>query len=408
MFWKGNHTFAGVLSATTAKITGILGLGKVTMAIQSTEALPADVSSKRLFVANDGVVKSVDQSGIVRPSTYSPQISAITPTCVKKWTAIASADDGAHWQSTVWSPKLNLFVMVGYNSTINSIMTSPDGITWTLRASPINGAVWQSLCWAPEANSGNGMFVAVGYLGGVGMAMYSTNGTTWLSGTLNGNTPLSVWKAVAWSAELGLFSALATDRAMWSTDGISWTEGTTITTSFGCYSMTYGHSVNYGDKFIGMPYGGEKPLISTDGKNYTQSGVTMPHIGLANWMGVCYSSELSTYVAVAFSHSGAGHRVVTSIDGLNWFENSLSYSMDTSAWHGICWASEISSFIAVAYNSSSLPDIGWSQDGVVWQKRTSSKPDSGWFSVCWSPELSLSIAAGGQNSATTLRVLRSL
>ena len=52
------------------------------------------------------------------------------------------------------------FVAAGWNSTVNNIVTSPDGITWTEQTGP---AVidWRGLTY------GNGVFVAVGYGGDV-------------------------------------------------------------------------------------------------------------------------------------------------------------------------------------------------------------------------------------------------
>jgi hypothetical protein len=57
---------------------------------------------------------------------------------------------------------------------------------------------------------------------------------------------------------------------------------------------------------------------------------------------VCWSSELSLFVAVA--NTGTGNRVMTSPDGITW---TVRTSAANNEWWGVCWSSELSLFVAV-------------------------------------------------------------
>ena len=67
-----------------------------------------------------------------------------------------------------------------------------------------------------------------------------------------------------------------------------------------------------------------------------------------SWVSVCWSPELSLFVAVA--NSGTGNRVMTSPDGINW--TSRTSAADNS-WFSVCWSPELSLFVAVAISVSS-------------------------------------------------------
>jgi hypothetical protein len=110
-----------------------------------------------------------------------------------------------------------------------------------------------------------------------------------------------------------------------------------------------------------------------------------------NWRSVCWSSELSIFVAVALS--GTGNRVMTSSDGITWTSRT---SAADNTWLGVCWASELSIFVAVA-ESGTGNRVMTSFDGVTWTTRTSAA-DNNWFSVCWAPELSIFVAVAYSGS----------
>ena len=117
-----------------------------------------------------------------------------------------------------------------------------------------------------------------------------------------------------------------------------------------------------------------------------------------NWVSVCWSPELSLFVAVAFS--GTGNRVMTSPDGINW--TTRTSPVDNN-WRSVCWSPELSLFVAVAYSGTGNR-IMTSPDGINWTVRTS-PADNSWVSVCWSSELSLFVAVA--QSGTGNRVMTS-
>jgi len=100
---------------------------------------------------------------------------------------------------------------------------------------------------------------------------------------------------------------------------------------------------------------------------------------------VCWSAELSLFVAVAVS--GTGNRVMTSPDGITWTART---SAADNSWCAVCWSAELSLFVAVAASGTGNR-VMTSPDGITWTARTSAA-DNAWRGVCWSPELSLFVA----------------
>jgi len=61
------------------------------------------------------------------------------------------------------------------------------------------------------------------------------------------------------------------------------------------------------------------------------------------WLSVCWSPELTLFVAVAYT--GTGNRVMTSPDGINW---TIRTSAANNSWYSVCWSPELTLFVAVA------------------------------------------------------------
>ena len=79
-------------------------------------------------------------------------------------------------------------------------MTSPDGITWTTKTTIAN--TWRSVCWSAEL----GIFCAVASAGTSGTyVMTSPDGNTWTTRTSAADNQ---WYNVCWSPELGMFVLL--------------------------------------------------------------------------------------------------------------------------------------------------------------------------------------------------------
>ncbi len=110
-----------------------------------------------------------------------------------------------------------------------------------------------------------------------------------------------------------------------------------------------------------------------------------------NWSSVCWSQELSLFVAVG--RTGTNNRVMTSSDGITWTTRTSAIDVD---WRGICWSPERSLFVAVGLNTSSR--IMTSPDGINWTARSIPVNNNFW-SVVWSPQRSLFVAVGDTGSS---------
>jgi len=119
-----------------------------------------------------------------------------------------------------------------------------------------------------------------------------------------------------------------------------------------------------------------------------------------SWHSVCWSPELTLFVAVAYS-GGSGNRVMTSSDGINW---DIQSSAAGNSWHSVCWSPELTLFVAVA-STGSGNRVMTSPDGINWDTQ-SSAADNYWRSVCWSPELTLFVAVAS-GDGTGNRVMTS-
>lgn len=106
------------------------------------------------------------------------------------------------------------------------------------------------------------------------------------------------------------------------------------------------------------------------------------------WISVCYSPELNLYVAIA--SSGAGNRVMTSPDGINWTPHASADN--TAAWNSVCWSPQLGLFVAVATTGTNR--AMYSANGTAWTIHATADDTTGWNSVCWSPELEIFVAVG--------------
>jgi hypothetical protein len=85
----------------------------------------------------------------------------------------------------------------------------------------------------------------------------------------------------------------------------------------------------------------DKVMTSPDGINWTVG--TCPD---QEWISICWSSEMSVYVAGATS--GTGNRVMTSADGITW---KTAVTPLDNAWRDFIWVSDLSLFVAVGQSS---------------------------------------------------------
>ena len=261
--------------------------------------------------------------------------------------------------------------------------------TWTTRISAADYS-WQSVCWSAEL----GLFVAVanGNMSSSGYrVMTSPNGITW---TIRTSAADNTWQSVCWSAQLRLFVAVSYgatgNGVMTSPDGTNWTIKTTaaaVQWSSVCWSAELG-------LFVAVASSGSyRAMTSPDGTNWTTRNITDFNV----WNSVCWSAELGLFVAVA---SNGGNRAMTSPDGITW-TGRITPSGD-NYWQSVCWSAQLGLFVAVA--SIGTNKAMTSPDGITWTARNPAA-DYLWKSVCWSAELGLFVAVS--YSGTGNRVMTS-
>jgi hypothetical protein len=109
------------------------------------------------------------------------------------------------------------------------------------------------------------------------------------------------------------------------------------------------------------------------------------------WPAICWSSELSLFVAGNNSNTSSCQ---TSPDGITWTARTLGTTIQ--AWD-VIWSSELSLFVMTNSASSTNP-FQTSPDGITWTTRTtgSAYPVTG---ICWSPELGIFVACAGASGA---------
>lgn len=178
----------------------------------------------------DGLVWSPQLSLLVAVGYSGTGNRVMTSPDGINWTARTSAADN-DWAGVEWSPELSLFVAVANSGTGNRVMTSTNGTTWTI-GSIGTDRNWDGVKWSASL----GLFVAISYSSGVSNnAMTSPDGITWTLRT----TPTNItYTRLAYSPELQMFAATgsptpsATNLAT-SPDGITWTSRTTTNANWG-------------------------------------------------------------------------------------------------------------------------------------------------------------------------------
>ena len=112
-----------------------------------------------------------------------------------------------------------------------------------------------------------------------------------------------------------------------------------------------------------------------------------------SWSSICWSSSLMLFVAIASSGGNVNNSVMTSPDGISWTSRTIPIA---NAWRSLCWSPELNLFVAVASSGTGNRAMS-SSDGINWNL-SNTVPDSNWKSICWSSELNLFVAVA--NSGT--------
>ena len=252
------------------------------------------------------------------------------------WTSVDFSS--TTWQSTAWSPELNLAAAV---SNSNEIKTSPDGVVWTSRSSPGSGFQFQDVCWSPDLS----LFVAIAFNLNSGKSIIkSSDGITW---SYIATSSLQYLRSVCWSPELSLFVAVAQiatsgNIICTSEDGNTWVSRGAVGDSW--FRIIW---VSELSKFIATGGGSIRAMTSSDGINWT--GYTMS----TNGYGLAWSPKLNLLVAAS---SG---EVSVSSNGSIWTRYTSVMTTDCTY---LIWIQELSCFIAVGASGN----LSISQNGITW------------------------------------------
>lgn len=273
--------------------------------------------------------------------------------------------------------------------------------TWVSRTSAADNT-WNSICWSPSLK----LFCAVAGSGTENRVMTSPDGINWTTRTTGlrlANCVNGLGNAIVSTAVSG--GTLATGMALTAivSGGGTIPAGTTITTinSSTLITITTNNlvsgltsSVIYIDfvwrsvcwsqelsRFVAVGEGGVT-MTSTNGTSWTINPIS----GSATWTSVVWSPELKIFVAV--NSDGGANRAATSTDGSSWTLRGTPQV----PYQTICWSPQLRLFVAVA-NSGTLR-VMTSPDGSTWTPRTPASTTN-WTSVCWSPELGLFAAVSG-------------
>ena len=322
------------------------------------------------------------------------------------------------WSSATWAPELGIWCAVaGFPAgsrgggrqplSTNIAATSPDGISWTQRTLPTS-TIWSAICWSPQL----GLFCATA--GGIGygsdafttsIAATSPDGITWTQRTLPGSRG---WTGVCWSPQLGLFCAIAgnTNNFATSPNGITWTSRSVAAGIYPwssiCWAPQLGLFCVVAGCIAGDPQGANQDtndVAATSPDGITWTARDLPAVD--DWSSVCWSPELKLFCTVAGgSDSGPSTRAATSSDGVTWVARTLP---SAEYWSGVTWSPQLGQFLAISGGGDfTSQDAATSPDGVTWTSRTLSGAWY-WTDVQWSPQTGkYLILAGNKHTATTL------
>jgi alpha-tubulin suppressor-like RCC1 family protein len=405
----------------------------------TTRTSPSDSGWDSIVYSQElGLFVAIANSGANRIMTSSDGIT---------WTTRSGINND--WNAICWAPELSLFVAVSSNgleySSISNNMTGNSSMSKVASASsrlsqdyPSDASTWDP--W----NAFDGTLNTGWHSRGSGTNTYNSN-TGVYAGNVSTTDSVSTthtgeWLQIQLPNTIILGSFIITGRSGYETErlprsfvvlasnnGTTWdliytepdkTNWSSSPVRFNINNPTTQYSYyrivckRLGNLNSGMSGAGSVQIMnlellelsSSAGLNrimLSSNGIDWENRNASNsnnWNAICWSSELSLFVAVA--NSGTGDRIMTSYDGITW--TTRTNSVDNN-WTSICWSSELSLFVAVA-NSGTSDRIMTSSDGINWTTQTN-PIDNNWTSICWASEINTFISIA--NSGTGDRIMTS-
>jgi hypothetical protein len=185
-------------------------------------------------------------------------------------------------------------------------------------------------------------------------------------------------------------------------------ESNTVISGSGAYSvedLETGNKLAFSRAENGatVGFGGVSPIYYAEPAAPGEDWVPRTPAADNGWRGVCWSPELTLFVAVAESGTD---RVMTSPDGITW--TIRDSAVEHQHWASVCWSPEQTLFVAVSDDSGGfwIGGVMISPDGIVWQARNTIERD--WQSVCWSPEESIFVAVASTGTGDRVMTASSL
>ena len=285
-------------------------------------------------------------------SDSAPQLAATSPDGIN-WTI--QTIGGGQWTALVWYPPSNLFVTCGYRYSGGgggTISTSPNGVNWTSRTIPEPASSTQ-----PSLYTNGTSIIGICQLGT--RLWTSSTGVSWAaSASTLGSTANFAWNG---SIFCGISpGAIGTNTTMTSSDGLAWTAHPYPSTT---NTQRY-IAARLGGGFIVMEGASMTYYYTIDGINWipgvvigTDPDWTAMHGNLDYWLGMTsgYPSNANPYSWVLLDVP----------KGLSY----TPYTMGGSPTLAYMFAVTVNSsglFVAVGGNTSNVPLIAHSADGITW------------------------------------------
>ena len=335
--------------------------------------------SGKIYFTNDLNTNNLTTTNAYIRDISSTNISISGNTIVNKLAAISTNSyiTTTHRIYQEISGDISWNTVNGYYALAKSAYPSLDPLsssvkavqTWTSRTTPSIPLI--SICWSAEL----GIFLAVANGGSLPNMASSIDGINWI---LQSPRDAFSWTSVCWSPELRIFVAITYNAVQYSSNGIFWNRGN-VSAAFTWSSICWSAELGI---FVAVSQDGNTQRVMTSSNALTW--VARIAAQSNTWNSVCWSAELGIFVAVA---SDGTNRVMTSNNGIDWIARTAAQSL---SWKCICWSRELGIFVAVA-GGGVINCVMTSNNGINWTSRLASEANT-WTSVSWSKELGIFVA----------------